>query len=262
MKTIVITGSSRGIGRGLAEAFLKRGCRVCISSRSAASVGPATELLQGTFGSTSVTGVVADVTQYADLLALREHALSTFGRIDIWINNAGLSHPARPLWQLDAATLEAVADTNLKGTLLGSRVALEYLVAQGHGQLYNLLGLGSNGMKVPGFALYGSTKYALKYLTDGLIREVKSTPVRVGSISPGMVVTDLLTGDYDKTSAAWAKTRKIVNILADKVETVSPWLVDQILNDHTNGSHIAWLTKGKIVSRFALAPFRTRHMLE
>lgn len=261
MKVIVITGSTAGIGYGLANEFLALGCRVAMSSRSGDRVAQAVEKLSAKYGAENVWGRVCDVSNYDSVKQLWDNAQSHFGEIDIWINNAGQSHPQLNLWEQDGKAIRSVVDTNLLGAMNGSKVALAGMMVQQYGMLYNMLGLGSNGMKVKGFALYGSTKYAVKYLTASLVTEVKDTPVKVGYISPGMVATDLLLGDYRNQPENFARMKKIFNILADKVETVTPWLAQQVLANDKNGKHIAWLTKPKIAWRFLSSPFHKRNIV-
>jgi NAD(P)-dependent dehydrogenase (short-subunit alcohol dehydrogenase family) len=261
MKVIVITGSTKGIGYGLADAFLQQGCAVFISSRSEKNVQEATGRLSEKHGTDRVRGGAADVAIYDSVRGLWDSALAQFGRIDIWINNAGQSHPQMNFWEQDAETVKSVVDTNLLGAMNGSKVALAGMMSQQHGMLYNMLGLGSNGMKVKGFALYGSTKYAVKYLTSSLVGEVKHTPIKVGYISPGMVATDLLLGDFRKHPEGFERMKRVFNILADRVETVTPWLAQQVLANDRNDKHIAWLTKPKIAWRFLSSPFYKRNII-
>jgi NAD(P)-dependent dehydrogenase (short-subunit alcohol dehydrogenase family) len=258
-KTIVITGSTRGIGHGLAKEFLARGCQVVISGRSATEVAACvTQLDQIAAG--QVAGQACEVTDAGQLQALWDHAAGQFGRVDVWINNAGVSVPRTPFQQLSPNQIRTVLDINLNGTGQGCRVALAGMLAQGSGQIWNMEGFGSGGQMQPGMAAYGASKRGVNYLTEALSREVRSTPVQVCTLSPGIVVTDLLTGDYDLDSPEWAKARKIFNILGDKVETVTPWLVEQILKSNRNGARVAWLTPGKAFRRFMTAAFNKRDL--
>ena len=259
-KTILITGSTRGIGYGLAQAFLGRGCRVVISGRTQQSVRFACEQLAGSFDPRQLFSVVCDVGDCAQVQALWNAAWVHFGQIDVWINNAGLSHARAGLWELPAETMNAVVRTNLVGVMYGARVALTGMLAQGHGAVYNMEGLGSDGRRVPGLALYGTTKNALRYLTRALADEVKNTAVIVGALSPGMVLTDLLLHDYREDPERLAREKRIFNILADRVETVAPWLAEQVLANRVNGAHIRWLTGSKILLRFLNALFNRRDL--
>lgn len=260
MKTIVITGSTRGIGRGMADEFLQRGHRVVISGRSAASVEEALEDLTRVFPLERIFGQPCDVRQAQQVQVLWDAAVHHFGRVDIWINNAGITSDQKPFWQLTPEEINRVVATNLEGTMFGSRTALRGMIDQGGGALYNMEGLGSDGRRVEGLTLYGTTKRAVNYLNQALIEEAAGTPVLVGSLSPGMVITDLITKRYSGRPEDWERAKGIFNILADRVETVTPWLVEQILANEKHGAQIRWLTRGKVIWRFLTAPFRKRDL--
>ncbi|GAA1373349.1 SDR family oxidoreductase [Catellatospora chokoriensis] len=248
-KVVVVTGGTRGIGLGLVRELAARGARVVYCGRSVDSVKRAEEQVPQAFG------VVADVTDRAAVQRLWDAAVERHGRVDIWINNAGMSPARRKLWELDPAALDATVDLNLRALLHASAVVLAGMAAQGAGALWNMEGFGSNGMLRPGLTVYGATKRAVTYTTDSLAKEVEGTGVTVHHLSPGMVVTDLLTHDYTPEELAQAK--KIFNILADRVETVTPWLAEKVLAGAKNGARVAWLTRGKAFVRF-LTAFRKR----
>lgn len=259
---VVITGSSRGIGYGLADALLARGCSVVVSSRSDASVTAAVAQLRQKHPAGQVFGQACEVGNYQAVQTLWEAAKAHYGRVDIWINNAGQSTPPLPFWRLKPGQIAAIVQTNITGTMNGAKVAMEGMLAQGHGRIFNFGGLGSNGMKVDGTTLYGTTKYGIQYFTDALVKEVKGTPVQVGFILPGMVVTELLTESYTDWPEDKKRLRRVFNILADRVETVTPWLADQILATNKNGARIRWLTNSKIAWRFLTSPFRKRNLFD
>ncbi|MCB1690050.1 MAG: SDR family oxidoreductase [Halioglobus sp.] len=257
MKTVVITGSTRGIGRGLAENFLARGCQVVISGRSQDAVDTVLgELNAGD----KAAGFACEVTDAAQVQALWDGAQQRFSRVDVWINNAGISAPRKNLADTDVDDIEKVVQVNLCGMLLANRVALRGMIAQGSGQIWNMEGFGSGGQAQPGMAVYGATKRAVNYLNKALQKELGDTGVQVCTLSPGIVVTDLLVGDYDTSSAEWQKSKKIFNILGDTVETVTPFLVDGILKANKSGAKVAWLTGGKAFGRFMTAAFRKRDL--
>jgi len=157
--------------------------------------------------------------------------------------------------------MAAVLDTNITGTLYGAKIAISGMLEQGFGAVYNMEGLGSDGRRVKGLTLYGTTKRAVRYLTEGLVAETNGTPVLVGRLSPGMVTTDLLMGRYDQRSEEWEKASRIFKILADRVETVTPWLVDKVLANTKHGASFQWLTAPKILGRVLSAPFVTRDVV-
>lgn len=258
MKQIVITGSTRGIGYGLADAFLERGCRVMISGRTQASVDKAVNQLAETHGSEKLTGQPCDVVQLDQVETLWQRAVEHFGQVDIWINNSGVGHPMLPMWELPSEDLVDVVNTNITGTLYGSRVAIRGMLAQGHGQLYNMMGYGSNGSTRVGMAVYGTSKSAVKYLTDILVKETRGTPVQVGSLSPGMVTTDLLVDQLKADPEMFERSKRVFSILSDRVEAVTPWLADKVLANEKSDTHIRYLSTPKIMWRFLSSPFIKR----
>lgn len=257
----MITGSTRGIGFGLAQAFLARSCRVMISGSRRASVEPALEKLSAEAGSDRLFGLACDVTDFNQVQALWDAARAQFGRVDIWISNAGISHLREQFWKLAPETIAAVVGTNVIGGMYSARVALPGLLEQGGGAFYIMEGMGSDGRRrTPGLDVYGTTKYALRYLTRALVEEVKDTPVIVGALSPGMVLTDMVLDEYRARPDSLKEAKNVLNILMDRVETVAPWLADQVLANKQNGARIRWLTGPKLMARFLLAPFKRRDL--
>jgi NAD(P)-dependent dehydrogenase (short-subunit alcohol dehydrogenase family) len=260
MKTVVITGSTRGIGRGLAENFLARGCRVMVSGRQQALVDEVVAELATGHGADNVKGKACEITEVEQLQSLWDEAINGFGKVDIWINNAGISIARKPLRQTDPAAISRVVAVNLGGVLLANQVVLAGMDAQGSGQIWNMEGFGSGGQVQPGMCAYGATKRAVNYINKALQKEVKGTGVQVCTLSPGIVVTDLLVGDYDTSSPEWEKSKKIFNILGDTVATVTPFLVDGVLKADKSGAKVAWLTTGKAFRRFMGAGFNKRDL--
>jgi NAD(P)-dependent dehydrogenase (short-subunit alcohol dehydrogenase family) len=121
-------------------------------------------------------------------------------------------------------------------------------------------GSGSDGRVGHGLTVYGSSKRGGRFLTDALIQEVADTPVIVGALSPGMLLTDLVTGQMEQDSQEWERLKRIMNIIADRVETVAPWLAGRILANEKNGASIRWMTRGKVLWRFLTAPFSKRDL--
>jgi NADP-dependent 3-hydroxy acid dehydrogenase YdfG len=260
MRSVVITGSTRGIGRGLAENFLRRGCQVVVTGRSAAAVNELVAELGAAHGKDRVVGAACEITDAGQLQALWNTASQRFGKVDIWINNAGMSIPRKSLAESDPLAISQIVDVNLTGLLLANHVALKGMLAQGSGQIWNMEGFGSGNQVQPGMCAYGATKRAVNYINRALQKEIKGSAVQVCSLSPGIVVTDLLIGDYDAGSAEWEKSKKIFNILGDKVETVTPFLVEGILKADKSGAKVAWLTGGKAFYRFLTAGFNKRDL--
>jgi NAD(P)-dependent dehydrogenase (short-subunit alcohol dehydrogenase family) len=251
MLSVVITGSSQGIGLGLAREFLKRSCRVVLSARGRDRLETEGKQLVDEFGADRVISVTCDVCDLKQVRFLWDEAARSFGRVDIWINNAGITHTTQLLQDLPSEEISSVIATNITGLIYGCQVALRGMLKQGCGQIYNLEGHGSDGRKRKGLSIYGATKRAVRHFTEALILETEDTPVRVGMLSPGIVLTDFILDDLRKMPQEQRETiQAIYNCLADTVETVTPFLAEQILANQGHGAEIAWLTDEKAHERF------------
>lgn len=259
MKVIVITGSTRGIGFGLADSFLKLGCAVVINGRSASAVSKAVEQLAQHHPTERILGQAGDITEFAQAQALWDAAVGRFGRVDIWINNAGLGNVLMPFWEQPPDVLRSIINVNLLGTMYPCQVAIKGMIAQGGGHIYLMEGSGSDGRVQPGLTPYNTTKRAIRYLTKSLAKETAGTPVKIAAISPGIVITELLMGGLGGQDEALA--RRIFNILGDRVETVTPWLAQKMLVNERAGVLINWLTTPKILWRFLTAPLVRRNVI-
>lgn len=262
MKNIVITGSSRGIGLAMAKEFLSYGCNVTVSGRGISGFSDAENLLSRF--ADRVLYVSCDVQKADELENLWALSKQRWGRIDHWINNAGQNTPYAYLYNTEPASADAVVDTNIKGVIYGSRIAASKMLAQGGGQIWNMEGLGSDGMIQPKTVLYGMTKCALTYLTKGLAKELAGSNVLAGRLSPGMMLTDFITKTPDGTPSEViddTQFKKIFNILADRPETVAAYLVPRMLANTRQNAHIVYMGSGKAALRFVTAPFTRRKLI-
>jgi NAD(P)-dependent dehydrogenase (short-subunit alcohol dehydrogenase family) len=186
-KVIVITGSTRGIGRAVAEACAREGGNIVVSSRSDKAVKEAvTSLVKEGF---TATGIVADVSRESDIKNLVDHAIKTFGKIDVWINNAGLSGGYRMLYDVGEDEICDIVNANLTGTLQACRLVIPYFM-ENKGIIINMSGKGGRGDASPYMTVYAATKAAVTSLTKSLAKEYKRFPVSIHCVFPGMVETD------------------------------------------------------------------------
>lgn len=262
MKHVVITGSTRGIGLGLAKRFIEAGCRVTINGRSQTGVDAALQELKQAYPAAEVRGYAADMVRYEEVEALKTKAVEGLGSIHIWINNAGIDQDRKKVWEMDSTAFAEMLHINLLGVFNGCKVAMRQMIAQGEGQIFNMEGFGSDGMMRDKMTLYGTTKRALRYFTQSLAQEAAGTPVLIGTLSPGMVVTDFLLKSVGEKAENGEQNRKILNILADDVDTVTAFLSQKILANRENNARIVWLTKRKVFWRFASAGFTKRNVLK
>jgi NAD(P)-dependent dehydrogenase (short-subunit alcohol dehydrogenase family) len=245
--TVVVTGGSRGLGRGLVEAFLARGANVAFCGRSPSWVDGACVALASP---ERVLGIVADVAKLEDVERVWDAAETKFGGVDVWICNAGTSNVQKDFVELPASDIASVVGANLVGTMNGAHVALTRMKARGHGHFFTMEGYGSDGATQRGMSIYAATKAAIRSFTRSIVLETRGGPVRVGSLSPGIVVTDLLVDVYKAGDRAnWDRNRWLFNLVADPVDVVAPWLADRVLEGPAHGAHVAWMTVPKALLR-------------
>ncbi len=259
-KSIVITGSTRGIGYNMAASFLERNCAVTISGRTRETIETAVNKLGEKYSLDMLYGFPCDVTDYIQVERLWENAKTHYGRIDIWINNAGIAMPRENFWELNPEQYDEVVQTNILGTMYGTKVALSGMITQGYGALYNMEGFGARGSSVWGMTLYGSTKACLHFIDQSLVKEISGSRVIVGALTPGMMITDLVTRQFEGRQQELEKSKKILNIIAEKPETVAPVLVEKILKNQKNGATIAYSSYFGMLLKFATAPFKKRDL--
>lgn len=234
---IFITGGSKGIGRGMVIEFLKRGHNVSFTGTSESSILKGSEGLSGDF-----LGIVCDVRNKIDLVNAKDKAVDKFECIDIWVNNAGVGQAYKDVSDLTEIEIKYVIDINVSGMIMGTSVALEEMKKQNFGFVYNMEGLGSDGRIIPKTIIYGSSKRLLRYFSKAVNKELKEfEEITVGTLSPGMVFTNLLLENSTPESM------KIINILGNKVEEVTPYLVEQMIKGKKN---IFWLTNRKVLLKF------------
>ncbi|NTY62927.1 SDR family oxidoreductase [Mycolicibacterium sphagni] len=184
---VAITGASSGIGAATARLLADRGATVVLGARREDRLrGLADEIRDA--GGTALT-VATDVTQRADVERLVEAAVQEFGRLDVFVGNAGISKIG-PTTDLDVDGWSAMIDVNLRGVLHGIAAALPVFRRQGHGDFVTVVS--TAGIKiVPNMGVYAATKNAVRTLLEALRQESTDGVIRTTSISPGYVNTEL-----------------------------------------------------------------------
>jgi len=265
MKTVVITGSARGLGFTMARFFREYNWNVVISDLKEENLIKAKEELEKTESKGFVTYKVCNVSKYEELRALMEYSIKTFSKVDIWINNAGVNQPQKAVWELNENEIDTIIDVDLKGTIYGYKIAMEEMIKNHDGAIYNIEGYGSNDAHMLGLNMYGTSKRAVTYFTESLAKEAeeKNTGVIVGKLSPGIMITGFTTHSLvNDTIKLSDKTKKVYNILGDTPETVGKFLVDHMITNTKNNVKINWLTNRKAFFRFLTAGFNKRDFFE
>ncbi|MFE4105906.1 SDR family oxidoreductase [Almyronema epifaneia] len=185
-QSVVITGASSGIGEATAKLLAAKGAQVMLGARRQERLQDLAQAIEKDGG--KATYQTVDVTQQDQVEALAQAALDAYGKIDIWINNAGLM----PLSRLDKLRVEEwdkIVDVNIKGVLYGIAAALPPMQAANRGHIVNISSVA--GHKVfPGGAVYCASKFAVRVISEGLRQEIGGN-IRCTIISPGAVATEL-----------------------------------------------------------------------
>jgi NAD(P)-dependent dehydrogenase (short-subunit alcohol dehydrogenase family) len=266
-QNVIVTGGTQGLGFGYALELGRRGHNVLICGRQAAGVDAAVARLAPEFAAGArIVGQVADTADIAALEALWERGVREFGRIDIWLNNAGYARTGARFIDNTPQQIEAMVRANVIGSINAAQVAIAGMTRQGGGRLYLTLGGGgASGRVVPGMTVYSTTKRAVKYLADSLVKERRQAnddSILIGTISPGVNITEGMLREFDDLSPAErAKALRQLNFIGEHVETTTPWIVERILTDRRQGNDITWLTTGRMLGRAVSMIFSKRDVL-
>ena len=189
----IVTGGSRGIGRGIVEALLGAGWRVHLCSRSRESVDEAVRELSGRYSDkghavAAVTGEAVDVRSEEAVTGFVERVLAAEGRIDCLVNNAGIG-TFGPVDELTGDQWREVIETNLSGPFYFLRAVAPAMKRQGAGWVINIASLAGKN-PFAGGAAYNASKFGLIGLSEAAMLDLRQSGVRVASILPGSVDTD------------------------------------------------------------------------
>ena len=266
MKTVLITGSTRGLGFEMSKEFRKNDLNVVVCGTNDAGIEKAVEELKNISGKGELLGIKCNVSNVEEVEVMCRKASDKFGNIDIWINNAGVNQGNKYAWELDSSELDFLLGVDLKGTINGTNVAVRHMMKQGFGAIYNVEGMGSNDAIQCKLALYGTAKRAVTYYTDAVAKELAETnsPIIIGKLSPGIMITEFLTSSKGQKNAyeLEEKTKKVYNILGDYPDVISKFLVKKILANTKSNCRIEWLTNRKAAWRFMTAGFNKRDFFE
>lgn len=187
-KVVAITGASSGIGRATAELLAQRGAKVLLAARRTDRLEAIANAIRKNGGEAVYAEV--DVTRREDLQKLVALAVTTFGKLDVMVNNAGIAQ-LYPMEELDVEGWEQMINVNLKGTLYGIAAALPQFKKQGSGHIINIISTAGIAI-VPQMGVYAGTKNAVRTISEALRQESEGR-WRVTGISPGYVKTEFVS---------------------------------------------------------------------
>jgi 3-oxoacyl-[acyl-carrier protein] reductase len=211
-RTVIVTGSSKGIGRGIARRFGLAGCKLLVVSRKLAEAkGAAAEIVAA---GGEARGFAADVTSQADMEAMARAAIDAFGAIDILCANAGI-FPAAKLGAMTAADFDAVIGTNLKGTFLAVSACLPAMKTKKAGRIILTSSITGPVTGYPGWSHYGASKAGqLGFMRTAAI-ELAPFGITVNAVLPGNIATEGLAGlgeEYIKQMEASVPMRRLGSV--------------------------------------------------
>lgn len=222
-KVVVITGASSGLGESTARHLASLGAKVVLGARRVDRLEQIVADIKADGG--EATLLQTDVTKREEVQALVDAAVSTFGRIDVLVNNAGLMAMA----PLDAGKVEewdAMIDINIKGVLYGIAAALPVFRKQESGHFINLSSVGGIKVAAPVGVVYSGTKFAVHAISEGL-RVEAGGKIRTTTLSPGAVDSELKFGSSDSASAEAMKEIYKMAIPADSVARAIAFAIAQ-----------------------------------
>jgi 3-oxoacyl-[acyl-carrier protein] reductase len=198
-RTILVTGGSRGIGRGICLAFARSGNHIYFNYSSAGEAAAQTEKLVAEAGGTA-TGIQVNVASEEEVIGFVARALDETGRIDVLVNNAGITRDGL-IVRMKEADWEAVLNVNLKGAFLCTKAVTKPMMKQRYGRIINVssvVGVSGN----PGQANYVASKAGIIGLTKGVARELASRGITANVVAPGFIETDMTADLPDKAKDA------------------------------------------------------------
>lgn len=214
-KVVVITGASSGMGEATARDLAAKGAKVVLGARRADRLDAIVQDITEAGG--QATAVATDVSKLEDVKKLVATAKATYGRVDVIFNNAGLM-PLSPLESLRIDEWDRMIDVNMKGTLYGIAAALPYMKAQKFGHVINVSSVYGHKVVTTG-AVYCGTKHAVRAISEGLRQEVKNYNIRVTTISPGAVRTELT--DHITEPGLADNVKEVVNQIGVPASTMA-----------------------------------------
>lgn len=242
-KVAVITGASMGIGEAIAKLFVEEGARVVLCARDVGRVEAAAARIGGT--SENSLSVACDVSKRDQVNALVQAAMRRFGRIDIWVNNAGFGLNDS-VEKMDISQLRQLFDTNYFGVMESMQAVIPIMRQQGGGDIVNISSV-SGHICVPYMSGYGATKHALNALGEAARMELKRHNINVLTVCPGYIATDfasnMLKGSNPQrvgSSVKYGVGPEVVardtlkGLLKRKRQIVTPWYYWLVIKLHEN----------------------------
>ncbi|WP_448090678.1 SDR family NAD(P)-dependent oxidoreductase [Pseudomonas azerbaijanoccidentalis] len=225
-KVALVTGGGTGIGKAIAIKLANEGARVIVAGRTK-------EVLMGVASMIFGEICVADVTIEKDVEEMFDNIKSKYGRLDIFVNNAGVSGPIMPIAEMDIEQWDQCVSLNLRGAMLCLKQAARIMTEQRSGSIINMSSL----MGVKGYPMrtcYSATKFAIIGITEAMAREVGPFGVRVNALCPGAISGELMDRVVARRAIAEGKTEaQIIEENYTSVAALRRWVSPEEVADVT-----------------------------
>jgi NAD(P)-dependent dehydrogenase (short-subunit alcohol dehydrogenase family) len=220
-RVAVVTGASRGLGLGLAERFLALGMRVAVCARHAPEPTAA--------DAARVLSRAADITDADAVDALCAAAVERFGRIDLWINNAGLLAPIGPLRDNDPAEFARHIEVNVVGVFHGSRAFIRHVRSRGGDGVLLNVSSGAARNAYAGWSAYCAGKAAVDRMSESIALEETDSGLRVHAVAPGIIDTDMQALIRDCSPEQFPRVQKFLDLKAKDGFSSPAFVADRML---------------------------------
>ena len=250
MYNVVLTGSSRGLGKAMANEFLKRGHNVVLHSKNKENLQSTYIEFKNKYKKQKVYMIESDLRKYENCMDLVLKSCNYCdNEIDIWINNAGINFQDQFI-DITESKISEILCVNFISVVAILKILITLRIDDL--TVYNVEGAGSNGFPTPFYSIYGSTKCALTHFTKSLQAEDHDN---IRLLSPGMVMTDFVMNDKDKLTP---QMKFAFNTFCETPEFVSEQLVNQILENKNQNENkdIKYLNLIKIINLLILGFIR------
>ena len=224
-KVAVITGGTAGLGRGIAEGFLREGAKVVLNGRSQEK---GDKVLAELGAGDRAVFRQGDVMVQADIESLVDFAVEHFGRIDIMVNNAGGTGNAQPIALMTDEEWALNMKWNVDSTFFGTRRALQHMLPNKSGRIINMSSVeGKHGKAV--ISGYVTAKHAINGLTKSVAKEVGTEGITVNALCPGLVITDIVKENGPRTAASMGITfEEMVGVFVQESAIKRPNTVEEV----------------------------------
>jgi 3-oxoacyl-[acyl-carrier protein] reductase len=203
-KTALITGASRGIGKGIAEIFAKNGCNIAFTYASSVEKAMAFEQELTSLYGVKVKGYQSDAANFNQSMALAETVIADFGKIDCLINNAGITRDTLML-RMTEEQWDDVINTNLKSAFNLTKAFLKHFLGNRAGSIINMTSV-VGVMGNAGQANYAASKAGMIGFTKSIAKELGSRNVRCNAVAPGFIETEMTHALDENVRKQWAET--------------------------------------------------------